>query len=78
MDDIERANHAAIVEALVGDAHALGLKVEHDVDKSLGKVVRVTPSSGGELTFQATKLSDLADLALFIVEERLCKAGKIR
>lgn len=69
----ERSNHQAVVDALTEDAKALGLSVE--LVGTLGgkdEAFDVRTPHGGLFTLPR------AELALFLVEERLCKAGKIR
>lgn len=73
MDTQEMANHQAVVDFLTADARAQGLEVA--MVGVLGRddeafVVKTPP--GAVLTLTR------ADLALFLVEEKLVKAGVIR
>lgn len=73
-DAWEQDNHQAVVSALIEDARAQGLVVEMvGTLAGEGEAFRVTsPKSGVTLTMGR------AELALFTVEARLCKAGVIR
>lgn len=67
------ASHRAVVDYLAADARAQGLVVEM-VGTLAGpdEAFRVTSPSG--VTLEMNR----ADLALFTVEAKLCKAGVIR
>lgn len=72
--EAEMASHRAVVDYLAADARAQGLVVEM-VGTLAGpdEAFRVTsPKSGTTLEMSR------AELALFTVEARLCKAGVIR
>lgn len=73
IDALEMANHQAAVDYLMADARAQGLEVV--MVGVLGRddeTFMVKTQSGAVLTLTR------ADLALFLVEEKLVKAGVIR
>lgn len=75
-DAREAANYAAVREALVEEARTFGyeLTVSPYSGRPEDEVFYLErPGHMGIVTLEGT-----AQLALFLVEERLCKAGKIR